>query len=346
MAPQPRIPDVDGERAAVGEGCERLRHAVPRKQLRVKAPGDVAEVVDRLLEIGAEPLERRAILCVVELSAARPRWMRMASRRCCVLSWRLRSRRRRSVLPASTIRAREARSSPSRWPFSTASSVAAAAARTSSGSSVSAASIVIVATGRPSPVGRHRPPARPSWGRYDPGAVGIPEARGGDVPVADLQRRVIQRSGDAVAPLLQRRAGGESLEQPPQRRGGEQLSLPQGGEEPQREEDSRAHQHRSQGLLRGGVHLEDQAREVIGEEHREEQQRRRGDRDQRTLLGPGRGSHAAGVDDEHSDRHGKHAIRLAFPDPLHESGVRAELEHVFGTGRSARRKRVSAGDHG
>ena len=48
------------------------------------------------------------------------------------------------------MRARDARSSPSSAPFSTASSVADAAARTSSGSAVNASSITIAATASPS----------------------------------------------------------------------------------------------------------------------------------------------------------------------------------------------------
>ena len=73
--------------------------------------------------------------------------------------------RRRSALPASRMRAREARSSASSAPFSTASSVADAAARTSSGSSASVSSITIAATGRPlRSTGTHARPA-PASGR-------------------------------------------------------------------------------------------------------------------------------------------------------------------------------------
>ena len=70
-----------------------------------------------------------------------------ATSRCCAPSWRSRPSRRRSASPASTIRARDARSASSRArsstssrAFSIASAAAAAASRSSSGDSHSAAS--------------------------------------------------------------------------------------------------------------------------------------------------------------------------------------------------------------
>ena len=48
------------------------------------------------------------------LARERPRWIRRANRRCCALSCSSRSIRRRSASPACRIRARDARSSPSR----------------------------------------------------------------------------------------------------------------------------------------------------------------------------------------------------------------------------------------
>ena len=122
--------------------------------------------------------------------------------RACAPSCRLRSSRRRSVSPALTMRARDARSSSIRArssaasrAFSSASAAAAPPRATSCGSSASERSWRIAAirspcssTGVHSPVGQlHRP------------AVGVDEARRLREPVRERHRRVAERVGERRA---------------------------------------------------------------------------------------------------------------------------------------------------
>ena len=160
--------------------------------------------MDRLVDLDAEaaraPAARRP-----SCSPTSARCMRSATRRCCAPSCRSRSIRRRSAWPASTMRAREARSSPSSAPFSTASSVADAAARTSSGSAVNASSITIAATGSSSrSTDTHAAAARRSAG-VSRVAGRLPEGAGRRLAVGELQPRVVERLRHRVAPLLRRR---------------------------------------------------------------------------------------------------------------------------------------------
>ena len=107
----------------------------------------------------------------------------------------------------------DARSCPSRLPFSTARTVAEVAARTSSGFSASASSMIIAATGCPPrrDSTRERPLRGPAR-RARP--VGLTVAPGRRVPIADSHQRVIERRRDRAAPLPRRRARQQLLEQP------------------------------------------------------------------------------------------------------------------------------------
>ena len=132
---------------------------------------------------------------------------------------------------------RESRSSPSRLPFSTASTVAEAAARTSSGSSASAPSITIAATGRPSRSASTHARPRPPAARARP--VGLPVAR---VAGSQNPRRNSGSSNAARRPRASARASGagELLEQPAAGDTGEQVGLQQRDQEAQRKQDTGA----------------------------------------------------------------------------------------------------------
>ena len=163
-----------------------------------------------------------------------------ATSRCWAPSCRSRPSRRRSASPASTIRARDARSassrarsSTSRRPFSIASAAAAVASLSSSGASHTAASWTSAPTRRPrwlisvvtrpsGSSGAARPRRRRSARRE---------------PVGDGQRRVVERDPQRVA----QRAGiaRKPLDQAPERGGAEEARAHETGEERDREQRER-----------------------------------------------------------------------------------------------------------
>ena len=107
--------DLDGERRPQNERLERGAEPAVGEHVRVEPPCELAE----LLERAGSSSRARARISVASATSvsirdsASRRESDSAASRCCAPSWRLRSRRRRAASVASTIRARDARSSSS-----------------------------------------------------------------------------------------------------------------------------------------------------------------------------------------------------------------------------------------
>ena len=325
------------ERNAIARPCSASTGGTPRAMLRTSLSASSTSTPSR--DTSAPPSEPASC------SPARPRWIRSATRRCCALSCRSRWIRRRSVSPASAMRARASCTSPSSAPFSTASTVADAAARTSSGSSASASSMTMAAAGRASRAAGTQTCPEPAAGSLERHAVRLAVAPRRGIPVADREARVVERRREAVAPLLGRRPPDEPLHEPPQRVRGEQLRLQQRHQEPERQEDAAAHQRPGERLEPRGVDAQRLARQVVDEEDREEQQRGRGHGDQRPALRPARGTQPAGVHDDHAHGDREPQVGLRRAGPPDDLGGRADLQHVRRTRGHASRQRAPAGEH-
>ena len=165
------------------------------------AGGEVAQLLDRRLRVGDRAVDELARARRSSSKRSRASWSSIISEtsRCCAPSCRSRPSRRRSASPASTIRARDARSASSRArsstssrSFSSASAAAPAASRSSSGFSSSSA------RGR----ARRRAGLVVDLGQLAPPASGDAPRRGRRSarrqPVQDRERGVAERGGQRV----------------------------------------------------------------------------------------------------------------------------------------------------
>ena len=89
--------------------AQRLDEPAVGERRRIDAARERADLVDRLLDLGAEPAQRGGALPVLAVgsSAASSSLMRSATSRCWAPSWRSRSIRRRSSSAVAWIRARD-----------------------------------------------------------------------------------------------------------------------------------------------------------------------------------------------------------------------------------------------
>ena len=103
---------ADRARRRLGERLERGREPLVGEHRREDAVRELAQLGERGAQLGLGLVERRGARLVAPRSARSSRSAsESATSRCCAPSWRSRSSRRRSASPASTMRAREARSS-------------------------------------------------------------------------------------------------------------------------------------------------------------------------------------------------------------------------------------------
>ena len=198
-------------RSARARRAPRARRRARGRRARrggCRAPARAA----RRAPASAPPGRRRAARSARSGSLCTLPWARRmvsesATSRCWAPSCRLRSSRRRSAVPASTIRAREARSSSTRArscacrrSFSIARPAAAATERSSSGSSHSVRSCTIAPTRRPSSSTRRHGARRVVLGgQLDHVAVGVDPAALVVEPEDELQRAVAERVGEPAA---------------------------------------------------------------------------------------------------------------------------------------------------
>ena len=196
-------------------------------------------------------------------------------------------------------------------------------------------------------VGRHPRATRARRRRDQLPVLGLPVLLGERIPVPDLQVRIVQRRGHAVAPLRGRRSCREPVDQCPQGAGGEQLRLQERDEEAERQQHPAAEQHPPERLEARGVDAERLAREVVHEEHGEEEQGRRGDREQGPPLRMCRGAEPHRVHDADADGHRESEVGLRLADPQdHVRRDGAHLEHVGGTRGYAACERPTADEGG
>ena len=208
----------------------------------------------RLLDLGAEPLDHRRCSAPLELLAGELEVDPQRDQALLGAVVQVALDAPPLGVAASTIRARDARSSPSRAPFSTASTVADAAARTSSGSSASASSMHHRGDRPAVPVHRHPARVRRRRRRSSSAPSALPVALRRRVPVAEPQRRVVERGARPRRATLRRRARERAA--PAAVRGaraGEQLGLQQRDEEAERQQDAGADEHPAPSVERGRV---------------------------------------------------------------------------------------------
>ena len=241
LAPHPVGLDPDRHRGALRDLLQRRTEALRAQDRRHGAVRHPAQLLDRQLDLVVEPLQDRPVLTVLEL-LAREREVdaqRQQPLLCAVVQLALdsfalgladleqpRARRAQLALERAVLDRDERR-------------------RHRGAHELRILGERLVQDHRrdrvPGVVDRH-PDATVSGGGGDELlAVDIVEAARRGIAVAELQRGIVERSGDRVPPLPGRGTRGEPLEHRAQRRRGEPVRLQERDQEPEREQHARRH---------------------------------------------------------------------------------------------------------
>ena len=172
----------------------------------------------------------------------------------------------------------------------------------------------------------------------------VAELSGGGIPVAEPQRRVVERVDHDRVPALGCGPVGELAQELSERLAGEEIGLQERDREAEREHDPHPDEQPRERVVRSLTHPDHEHGEVEDEERRDEQQRGRGHGDERSPLRPCRGPEAPNPDGDDAGDDGQPDVGDELRHRLEQPRLGADLERIAGGRRRHTRQAVSVTD--